>query len=210
MTKPGLFITVEGIEGVGKTTNIEFIRRWLKNKGIAFVASREPGGTPLAEEIREVLLQSREEPVCDTTELLLVFAARAQHLAQRIQPNLQEGRWVLCDRFTDATYAYQGGGRGLSLETIAALENLVQGNFRPDAVILLDVPVEVGLARASARGAPDRIEKEKTEFFEKVRQSYLARAAADPGRYHLVDASQDLAGVQAQLAAVLESVLAGY
>ena len=210
MTKPGLFITVEGIEGVGKTTNIEFIRHWMKRQGIAYVATREPGGTPLAEEIREVLLQPREEAVCDTSELLLVFAARAQHLAHMIQPNIQQGRWVLCDRFTDATYAYQGGGRGLSMEVIGTLENLVQGDLRPDAVILLDVPVAVGLARASARGAPDRIEKEKAEFFEKVRQTYLARAEADPERYHLVDASQDLSGVQTQLERVLETILAGY
>ena len=210
MTKPGLFITVEGIEGVGKTTNIEFISDWLKSSGIEFIATREPGGTPLAEEIRNVLLAPRDEPVADTAELLLVFAARAQHLAQLIQPAIREGRWVLCDRFTDATYAYQGGGRGLPEATISALENLVQNAFRPDAVILLDVPVDVGLARASARSDLDRIEKEKTEFFEKVRQTYLQRAAAEPDRYHLVDASQDLAGVQQQLQAVLDRILAGY
>ncbi len=210
MTKPGLFITVEGIEGVGKTTNIEFIADWLKANAIEFVATREPGGTPLAEEIREVMLSPRDEAVCDTTELLLVFAARAQHLSQLIQPAITEGRWVLCDRFTDATYAYQGGGRGLSLDTIATLETLVQDAFRPDAVILLDVPVEVGLARASARSELDRIEKEKADFFEKVRQAYLDRAAADPDRYFLVDASQDLPGVRAQLETVLKNILAGY
>lgn len=210
MTKPGLFITVEGIEGVGKTTNIEFIADWLKANAIEFVATREPGGTPLAEEIREVMLSPRDEAVCDTTELLLVFAARAQHLSQLIQPAITEGRWVLCDRFTDATYAYQGGGRGLSLDTIATLETLVQNAFRPDAVILLDVPVEVGLARASARSELDRIEKEKADFFEKVRQAYLDRAAADPDRYFLVDASQDLPGVRAQLETVLKNILAGY
>lgn len=210
MTKPGLFITVEGIEGVGKTTNIEFIADWLKTNAIDFVATREPGGTPLAEEIREVMLRPRDEPVCDTTELLLVFAARAQHLHRLIQPAIRAGQWVLCDRFTDATYAYQGGGRGLSLDTIATLETLVQQAFRPDAVILLDVPVEVGLARASARSELDRIEKEKADFFEKVRQTYLERAAADPERYHLVDASRDLPGVREQLETVLKTILAGY
>ena len=210
MIKPGLFITVEGIEGVGKTTNIEFISHWLKANAIEFIATREPGGTPLAEEIREVMLRPREETVADTAELLLVFAARAQHLEQLIHPHLREGRWVLCDRFTDATYAYQGGGRGLSRETIAALENLVQQAFRPDAVILLDVPVEVGLARASARSELDRIEKEKADFFEKVRQTYLDRAAADPDRYYLVDASRDLPEVREQLRTVLEKILVGY
>ena len=210
MNKPGLFITVEGIEGVGKTTNIDFIADWLKGNAIDFIATREPGGTPLAEEIRELILSPREEAVADSAELLLVFAARAQHLSQRIRPALQAGQWVLCDRFTDATYAYQGGGRGLSMDTIAALENLVQENFRPDAVILLDVPVEVGLARASARSALDRIEKEQADFFEKVRQTYLDRAWAAPERYHLVDASQDLPGVRDQLQAVMERILAGY
>lgn len=205
--KQGLFITVEGIEGVGKTTNIQFISDWLKENQIEFIASREPGGTPFAEEIREVLLQPREEVVCDPAELLLMFAARAQHLAGVIKPALAEGQWVLCDRFTDATYAYQGGGRGLSFQMIEQLEDLVQGSFRPDAVILLDLPVEVGLARASARSAPDRIENEKAGFFEKVRQAYLSRAEKDPERYFIIDASQSLEGVQAQLSSVLESIM---
>lgn len=199
----GLFITVEGIEGVGKTTNIQFIADWLTAKQIPFITTREPGGTPLAEEIREVLLSPREEPVDDTTELLLMFAARAQHLAALIKPTIAKGHWVLCDRFTDATYAYQGGGRGLPMATIAQLEQLVQQSFRPDAVILLDVPAEVGLRRAGKRGALDRIEKEQASFFDKVRQCYLARAQQSPQIYHVVDASQDLAGVQRQLAQVL-------
>lgn len=206
MTSKGFFITVEGIEGVGKTTNIQFISDWLKQHEISFVASREPGGTPFAEEIREVLLQPREESVCDTSELLLMFAARAQHLETLIKPALERGEWVLCDRFTDATYAYQGGGRGLSVDMISQLETLVQEDFRPDAVILLDVPVEIGLGRASARGELDRIENEKAEFFEAVRQMYLQRAKQHPERYHIVDASQDLAGVQAQLEQVLVSI----
>lgn len=206
MSKSGLFITVEGIEGVGKTTNIEFIADWLTAQGIEFIKTREPGGTPLAEEIREVLLQPRDESVSDTAELLLMFAARSQHLYSLIQPNLNAGRWVLCDRFTDATYAYQGGGRGLSMETIAALETIVQREFRPDAVILLDVPVAVGLARARARSELDRIEQEKASFFEKVRRCYLDRAQADPERYYVVDAGQDIAGVQVQLESVLDTI----
>ncbi|PIE42469.1 MAG: dTMP kinase [Gammaproteobacteria bacterium] len=203
---PGLFITVEGIEGVGKTTNIQFISDWLADNQIKFIATREPGGTPFAEEIRELLLQPREEKVCDTAELLLMFAARAQHLAGAIKPALSAGEWVLCDRFTDATFAYQGGGRGLSLEMIKQLESLVQGLFRPDAVILLDVPVDVGLARASARSEPDRIESEKADFFEKVRKAYLDRAHQDPERYFIIDASQPLNAVQQQLAEVLTAI----
>ncbi|MCG8671454.1 MAG: dTMP kinase [Pseudomonadales bacterium] len=208
MNNKGMFITVEGIEGVGKTTNIQFISEWLSNNNIEFIASREPGGTPFAEEIRNVLLQPRDEKVCDTAELLLMFAARAQHLDALIQPALEQGKWVLCDRFTDATYAYQGGGRGLSLDLIAQLETIVQGAFRPHAVILLDVPVEIGLGRASARSELDRIEQEKASFFEAVRQQYLDRADADPDRYHVVDASVDLPEVQNQLQDVLASIKA--
>ena len=208
MGKQGFFITVEGMEGVGKTTNIEFIREWFSQRNIDYVATREPGGTPLAEEIRNVLLQPRNETVCDTAELLLVFAARAQHLEQVIKPNLAAGKWVLCDRFTDATYAYQGGGRGLSTETIAQLESLVQNTLRPDAVILLDVPVEVGLARASARSELDRIENEKASFFEKVRQAYIQRAALDPERYFIIDASKPLEAVQSQIDGALTQIQA--
>ncbi|MCG8315130.1 MAG: dTMP kinase [Pseudomonadales bacterium] len=208
MGKQGFFITVEGTEGVGKTTNIEFIREWFSQRNIDYVATREPGGTPLAEEIRNVLLQPRNETVCDTAELLLVFAARAQHLEQLIKPNLSAGKWVLCDRFTDATYAYQGGGRGLSTETIAQLESLVQNTLRPDAVILLDVPVEVGLARASARSELDRIENEKASFFEKVRQAYIQRAALDPERYFIIDASKPLEAVQSQIDGALTQIQA--
>ena len=195
----GKFITVEGSEGSGKTTNITFIRQWLEQQGIDYIATREPGGTPLAEQIREVLLETRSEIVDETAELLLVFAARAQHLATVIRPALAQGKWVLCDRFTDATYAYQGGGRQMDQALIAALEQQVQQTLRPDAVILLDIPVEQGLARARARGNPDRFEQEDLAFFERVRQAYLARAAQQP-YYRIVDAGQSLAGVQAQLA----------
>ncbi|MCV6625760.1 MAG: dTMP kinase [Cellvibrionaceae bacterium] len=203
-TTPGRFITVEGTEGVGKTSNIDFIRRQLEAQGIEVMCSREPGGTPLAEQIRELLLAKRDEAVDETAELLLMFAARAQHLNQKIKPALAQGAWVLCDRFTDATYAYQGGGRDLSVDTIAKLEDLVQGSLRPDATFILDIDVETGLKRASARSEADRFESEQLEFFEKVRSVYLARAKAEPQRYHIIDAGQELAAVQAQIAEVLE------
>lgn len=203
----GRFITVEGSEGVGKTTNIEFIKQWLDAQNIDYLVTREPGGTPLAEQLRELLLQPREELVDETAELLMVFAARAQHLHQVILPSLNSGKWVLCDRFTDATYAYQGGGRNMSLEVIAQLENLVQKSLRPDAVILLDVPVEIGLQRARDRGEPDRFERENVEFFERVRAAYLNRASGQK-HYHLVDASQPLEHVQRALASVLTTLAA--
>ena len=203
MTSRGKFITVEGTEGVGKTTNLEFIQDWLRHHQIDFIATREPGGTPLAEQLRGLLLQPRDEAVDQTAELLMVFAARAQHLNQVILPALARGQWVLCDRFTDATYAYQGGGRQMSQPTISTLETLVQGDVRPDAVILLDVPVEIGLSRARGRGDLDRFEQEDVAFFERVRAAYRARAAGQD-QYHLVDAGQPLEHVQGQLGAVLD------
>ncbi len=199
------FITVEGGEGVGKTTNIAFIRKWLDQQGLDYVATREPGGTPLAEEIRGLLVSPREEIVDENTELLLMFAARAQHLSQVIRPALNAGRWVLCDRFTDATYAYQGGGRGVAVEKIAQLETLVQGGLRPDLTLLLDIGVEQGMARASERGVPDRFEQEKLAFFHAVRDCYLARAAAEPRRYRIIDASQPLPQVQSAIGEALEA-----
>lgn len=203
--QPGKFITVEGTEGVGKTTNIEFIKQWLHDNNIEFVATREPGGTPLAEQLRQLLLQPRDEAVDQTAELLMVFAARAQHLNQLILPALQQGKWVLCDRFTDATYAYQGGGRQMDRAMIANLENLVQSSLRPDAVVLLDIPVEQGLERARDRGELDRFEQEDIAFFERVRSAYLERARAYP-HYHIVDASLPLEGVQQQLLNVLQQL----
>ncbi len=201
--KRGLFITLEGTEGVGKSTNLQFICDWLAETGLAYVCTREPGGTPLAETLREVLLANREEPFDPLAELLVMFAARAQHLAQRIVPALAQGDWVICDRFTDATYAYQGGGRGLDRSTIAALETLVQGSLRPDAVIILDIAPDIGLQRARLRGEPDRFEAERIPFFERVRAAYLERAAADPERYFVVDASRPLLEVQQTLRSVL-------
>ncbi len=206
-SKIGKFITIEGVEGVGKTTNIDFIRQWLAQQNIPHVATREPGGTPLAESIRELLLSPRDETVDENTELLMMFAARAQHLAEVIVPALEQGQWVLCDRFTDATYAYQGGGRGVSMEKIAQLETLVQGALRPDLTLVLDIPVDQGLARAKNRSAPDRFEQEKIAFFERVRECYLARVKAEPDRYQVIDASQSLGRVQADIGSVLERCL---
>ena len=206
--KAGVFITLEGIEGVGKTTNMAFIQDYLQSHQVALTVTREPGGTPLAEQIRALLLTNNEESLNDEAELLLVFAARAQHLSQLIKPALAQGSWVLSDRFTDATYAYQGGGRGLSMQMIADLENTVQGTLRPDLTLLLDVPVETGLARAGQRGVLDRFEREKQAFFEKVRATYLQRASAEPERFCIIDATQPLAGVQADIKAALKPFLA--
>lgn len=205
--KKGVFLTVEGGEGVGKSTNLAYIAQHLQDAGIELVQSREPGGTPLAEETRELLLAPRQEQVAPLAELLLVFAARAQHLQTLIYPALARGAWVLCDRFTDATYAYQGGGRQLDVEQISVLESLVQGEFRPDVTLLLDMPVAEGLARASARGELDRFEREKLDFFERVRQVYRQRAEAYSGQYRIVDASQPLPEVQAAIGRELDTIL---
>ncbi len=201
------FITVEGGEGVGKSSNIAFILSYLKDKGIDVVPTREPGGTELSEKIRDVLLDAKNKSMVSDTELLLMFAARAQHLAVLIKPSLKKGKWVLCDRFTDATYAYQGGGRGIPMQRIAILEDWVQGELRPDLTILLDLPVEIGMQRASERSVPDRIEQEKTHFFEAVRQSYLKMAVESPQRYRVIDASQTLEQVQKDIAAVLDEYI---
>ena len=201
----GKFITIEGTEGVGKTTNIQFIQDWLKAKNLAYLCTREPGGTPLAEQIRDLLLAPRDELVCDTAELLLMFAGRAQHLNQVIEPTLGEGAWVLCDRFTDATYAYQGAGRNMRNDLIAELEMIVQGSLRPDLTLILDIPVELGLKRASDRSEPDRFELEKTEFFELVRNGYLRIAKENPDRCVVIDASQPLADVQRDINIALEA-----
>jgi dTMP kinase len=202
MSAVGRFVTFEGIEGVGKTTQVARLSSALNARDIAHVATREPGGTPLAESIRQVVLTVRDETLPPTAELLLMFAARAVHLANRIEPDLRAGRWVICDRFTDATYAYQGGGRQLPAEPIRALEAMVQGTRRPDLTILLDAPVAGALARAAARNAgsaADRFERERSEFFERVRRVYLSRAAAEPERIALVDATQSVDEVGARI-----------
>lgn len=203
----GRFITLEGGEGVGKSTNKAYLAERLAAAGIELVLTREPGGTPFAEAIRDLLLKKGDEPVADLTELLLMFAARAQHLELVIKPALERGAWVLCDRFTDATYAYQGGGRELGFEQIAILENLVQGELRPDATVLLDAPISVGMQRAKERGELDRFEVEQTEFFERVRAAYLTLVDAEPQRFCLIDASQELSNVQQQLDTVIEQWL---
>jgi dTMP kinase len=210
MQQRGRFITLEGGEGVGKSTNLEWVAEWLTSQGIEVVRTREPGGTPRAEAIRELLLSTKcDEPLDGDAELLLVFAARAQHLAQRIRPALERGAWVLCDRFTDATYAYQGGGRGIDASRIGELERFVQCGLEPDLTLLLDMPVEAAQRRLQGRLAAggqsrDRFEMEHVAFFEAVRQAYLARAAAAPGRVAVINADAPLANVQAQLTACLD------
>lgn len=204
---PGKFITLEGGEGVGKSTNIQFVKEYLEAQNIPVVLTREPGGTPVAEAIRELLLAKHKEAFSEQSELLLMFAARAQHLSQVIQPNLKKGVWVLCDRFTDATYAYQGGGRKLDDNTIAWLENFVQGGFRPDLTLLLDAPIEIGMSRAKARNTLDRFESEQVFFFEAVRSVYLDRAKQFPERIKIIKADQTLTDVQKDIVAVLKQVI---
>jgi dTMP kinase len=203
----GLFITLEGPEGAGKSTNREYLAECLRARGIEVLLTREPGGTPLAERIRELLLAPADEAMCADTELLLMFAARAQHLDTVIRPALRQGVVVLCDRFTDATYAYQGGGRGVSFERIAILEEFVQGALRPDLTLVFDLPVEVGLSRAAARGRLDRFEQEGRAFFEAVRKTYLQRAAVSPSRYRVIDAGQPLVRVQLALDQLVPELL---
>lgn len=204
----GKFIVLEGGEGVGKSTNLQFIADWLRARGIPFIQTREPGGTPLAEQLRELLLCKREEAVDPTAELLMVFAARAQHLTQVIVPALERGDWVICDRFTDATYAYQGGGRQLDRALIEQLEQTVQGSLRPDKVLLLDLDPETGLQRAVCTGAADRFESEQLAFFQRVRAAYRERAEAAPEAYGVIDAGRPLQQVQRQLQSELEILVA--
>lgn len=204
MTTPGRFITLEGVEGAGKTTLLHYVSELIAATGRQVTVTREPGGTPLGEALRELLLAHRQNGMTADSELLLMFAARAEHLACVIEPALAAGRWVVCDRFTDATYAYQGGGRGIAAPRIAALETWVQGTRRPDLTLLLDLPVALGRTRTTTRrGAPDRFEVEHDAFFERVRAAYLAQAQAYPQRYCVIDASQPLTQVQAALAAGL-------
>ncbi|HQU16319.1 MAG: dTMP kinase [Chromatiales bacterium 21-64-14] len=200
----GRFITVEGTEGVGKSTHMPFLESGLRDRGIDVVVTREPGGTPLGEAVRALVLDQRHQEMAPDTELLLMFAARAQHLAQVVLPALEAGSWVLCDRFTDATYAYQGGGRGVDPARIVELERFVQGDLRPDLTLLLDAPVEIGLERAGRRGPADRFERETLDFFQRVRAAYRQRAAT-LGRYRVIDAARPLEAVREALAQVLEA-----
>jgi len=203
MTQRGRFITFEGIEGAGKSCQIAPLAERLRARGLAVVTTREPGGSPIAERIRALLLDRGCTGMDATAELLLVFAARAEHLARVIAPALAAGTWVLCDRFTDATYAYQGGGRGIPASRIAVLEDLVQGDLRPDLTLVFDLPPELGLERARGRGEPDRFETERLGFFTAARAVYRGRAAACPGRYRVLDASRPLGEVTAAVARII-------
>lgn len=202
----GRFITLEGGEGVGKSTNLQFIQHLLQQRQLEVVMTREPGGTELAEKIRQLLLDKHAESITEQAELLLVFAARAQHIQHVILPALKQGLWVLSDRFTDATYAYQGGGRGMDIQTIAWLENTIQGDLRPDLTLVLDAPLDVGMLRAQQRGKLDRFESEQRDFFERVRQAYLQRAIQEPQRYKIIDASLPLNDVQIQIKQAVDAL----
>ncbi len=207
MVKPGKFITLEGSEGSGKTTNMAYIEQLLEEAGVELIVTREPGGTPLGETIREILLDSRQTSMSEDTELMLMFAARAQHMHEKIRPALDAGKWVLCDRFVDATYAYQGGGRGISLERIGKLDNWVLNGFKPELTLYLDIGVAQGLKRAEARAELDRFEKEKIDFFERVRSGYLNRVEAEPERFRVVDASEPLEQVQRSIKSHIEQFI---
>jgi dTMP kinase len=203
----GRFVTVDGIEGAGKSTQLAFIAERLEQAGKTVLRTREPGGTPLGEEVRSLLLQHRADGLTAEAETLLLFAARAEHIARVIRPALAQGRWVVCDRFTAATYAYQGGGRGTLLSRIAILEDWVQGNLRPDLTLLYDLPVIEGLARAGRRGVADRFESEDVAFFERVRAVYLELAAGEPERYTIIDAARPLDEVRTATEQALKALL---
>jgi dTMP kinase len=205
----GKFITLEGGEGVGKTTTLLFLESYLRARKISVVATREPGGTTLGETLRQLLLDKNSEQISPETELLMMFAARAQHLKHIIDPALARGDWVVCDRFTDATYAYQGGGRNMKTSHIEWLENLVQGNLRPDITFLLDAPVKIGIERARSRGAFDRFESETITFFENVRRAYLLQAELNPDRIKIIKANQPIADVQQNIVNLLSPLLRG-
>lgn len=202
------FITIEGIEGVGKSTHLKFVANWLRAHDIKLLVTREPGGTKLADVIRRLLLKPSKQRVASMAELLLIFAARASHVDEVIRPTLSTGRWVLCDRFTDASYAYQGGGRGLPLQQIAVLERMVTQGLKPDLTLLLDAPVRIGMLRVQQRGQRDRFEREQQAFFERVRRTYLQRARLEPRRVRIVRADTHLDAVREQILNVLEQRVA--
>ena len=203
----GKFITLEGIEGAGKSSCMSVVEALLRQAGHEVLVTREPGGTPLGEDLRALLLGHKHAGMADDTELLLMFAARAEHLRNRIEPAIRSGQWVLCDRFTDATYAYQGGGRGLDTDRVKQLEDWVQRGMKPDLTLLLDLPVATGLERAGKRSTPDRIESEASGFFQRVRDAYLAIAANEPERVKLIDASRSFPEVAEQLQEQLSLLL---
>ena len=202
------FITIEGMEGAGKSTNLNYVIDFFQQRGIAFTATREPGGTEISEKIRHLLLEHHNENLAPLAELMLIFAARAQHINKVIRPALDDGQWVICDRFTDATYAYQGAGRQLGGEKVEFLERFVQQDLQPDLTIILDVPVALSNKRVEQRGGKlDRFELEDSDFFQRVRDAYHQRASFAPERYELIDASQSLAQVQTELQNILEQLL---
>jgi len=203
----GRFVTIEGIEGAGKSTQMNAAREFLEAHGLEIVTTREPGGTHLAERIRDLLLDPDDRDMAADTELLLVFAARSEHLDKVIRPALARGAWVLCDRFTDATFAYQGAGRGVGDARISALEDWVQGSLRPDVTLVLDLPVAAGFARIAERGRRDRFEREDHAFFERIREAYLERARRSPQRYRIIDATRPADEVAAAVRAALEALL---
>ena len=203
----GRFITVEGIEGVGKSTNIDVLKKAIEGRGLKVLTSREPGGTPTAEKIRDILFAHGDEPMPGSAEMLLMFAARAIHVENLIRPALADGTWVICDRFTDSSRAYQGAGRGISQERINTLADWVHGDLQPDLTILLDAPVETGMGRAGERSEPDRIEMERNDFFARARDCFLELAKNEPQRFVVVDASADIATVKTKVSAEIERVL---
>jgi len=207
MTKPGKFITFEGIEGAGKTTGLEYVADYLAQYNISVLQTREPGGTQLGEAVRRILLDAAQDKMVPDAELLLIFAARAQHIRQVIRPALAAGQWVLCDRFTDASYAYQGAGRSLDKTRIARLAAWVQQGLMPDLTLLLDIPAELGLTRARQRSAPDRFESETVHFFNRVRAEYLRLATHERERITQIDATQSLSQVQHHLRQALQRLL---
>ena len=203
----GKFITIEGIEGVGKSTNIDFLAGLIEAHGYAVMKTREPGGTPIAEDIRRILKEHGDEPLPDVAELLLMFAARSINVNNAIQPALSNGTWVISDRFTDSTRAYQGGGRGFPRDSIEWLARFVHGDLQPDLTVLLDAPVETAMQRADSRGDPDRFEVERAEFFDRVRQTYLQLAEREPERFVVVDCSLELEAVQAAIGEIATALL---
>lgn len=204
----GKFITLEGTEGAGKSTNLNFIKTWLTEQGVEVMTTREPGGTDIGEAVRDLLLNQAYTEMHADTELLLMFASRAQHLQEKILPALAAGKWVISDRFTDASYAYQGGARGMGFERIADIERWVQQGVQPDTTFLFDLPIEIGMARVASRGnETDRFEQEKHDFFKKVRDAYLMRANQTPARYEILDASKSLEAVQAAIVNRLKSLI---
>ena len=201
----GRFITLEGVDGAGKSTHIAWLTDAVRAHGVSVVSTREPGGTPLGEQLRALVLT---EPMALETETLLMFAARSEHVRTVIQPAIEAGEWVVCDRFTDATYAYQGGGRKLGASRIATLEQWVHPAFQPDRTWLFDVPLEVARARLADAREPDRFEREGAAFFERTRAAYHARAAADPERFRIIDGTQSIAAIREQLEASLAEMMA--